>query len=461
MFSKQAPLVARTRAEGKYPATHPPASNLDAVPPSKKWSILLRKHGPFLLIVCLAFFLMSINLTQPWVSENEDNGLAFSSIAVNYIRFGLGPSKGQNLADLETLNAHSPLSIPGIPASQEFHYLLTGPVHPYVYPDHPPLFGLTIAGALLVLGFHFWVVRLVPLLFSLATLILFYVLMNMLFDSGIALFASFLYATFPMLAYFGRDVAHEAPTLFCATALLIGYVRWKSVPEQRRWLVLMAAATVIGGFYGWPMYYFAFIVFGVDWITSRRFDKALALATLVPAILTFGVVIAQIYWALGGTLTPLIHVFTERSGGSGYAAGPNNIQSWVVSIIHKNILGYVRWTLIVLPLSILFIALRARTEGWSLRLTIMVMTFLFGLSHILIFHGGAYFHIYWQFYFLPFYAMTIGWAATRFVREGLRWPKVRIATLLAWALCIFVINWPTIQILYSSRSGVFVLPFGL
>ena len=461
MSSEQSPLVDRTRAEGKHTASHPPVTKLEVAPSSQKWSALLRKHVPFLLILCLAFFLLSINLTQPWVSENEDNGLAFSSIAVNYIRFGLGSSKGQNVADLETLNAHSPLSIAGVPSSQEFHYLLTGPVHPYVYADHPPLLGLTIAGALVVFGYHFWVVRMVPLAYSLATLILFYVLMNMLFDRGIALFASFLYATFPMMAYFGRDVAHEAPTLFWATVMLIGYVRWKSVPQQRRWLVLIVASLVIGGFYGWPMFYFAFIVFGIDWITSKRFSKALALATLVPAVLTFAVVIAQIFWALGDTLAPLILVFSERSVSNQYAAGPDNIKSWVVAMIHHNIDGYVRWSVVALPLSLLFIALRARTEGWSLRITILVITFLFGLSHILVFHGGAYFHVYWQFYFLPFYAMTIGWAATRFVREGLRWPKARIATLLVWALCIFVLNWPTIHALYSARSGVFVLPFGL
>ncbi len=468
MSAEQSTVGAHPPAEGKNTATGLSIAKPEAAPPappSNKWLALPRKHGLFLLIACLALFLMSINLTQPWGSANEDNGFAFSSIGVNYIRFGFGPGKGQNLADAEALNGNGPVSIPGVPPSQEFQYLLTGPVHPYVYADHPPLFGLTVAGALELFGYDFWVVRLVPLAYSLATLFLFYVLMIYLFDRGTAQIASFLYATFPMMAYFGRNVAHEAPTLFWATVLLIGYVRWRSTQKPRRWLLLIATAIVIGGLYGWPMYYFAFILFGIDWLATRHFDRTLALATLVPAVLTFGLVFAQIFWALGGRLQPIIDVFLLRSVANGYAPGPNttpnNIISWLVRMAHNNRDGFSLWSTLALPFVLFFVAKRAKIEGWSLRVRILVITFLFGLSHILIFHGGAYFHIYWQFYFLPFYAMSIGWAGTSLIREHIPSAKLRAATLLYCAICILYLSWPFIRSLYTYRTGVLVLPFGL
>lgn len=95
-----------------------------------------RRHVPFALTLVLAFFLLTINVATPWHSVYEDNGLAFEAIAINHIRFGLGVTKGESLADAEALNARSPKSIAGVPDSQQFQYLLTGPVHPFFYQNH-------------------------------------------------------------------------------------------------------------------------------------------------------------------------------------------------------------------------------------------------------------------------------------------------------------------------------------
>ena len=80
----------------------------------------LWQHGFFLFVVLLALFFLTINVAQPWVSAHEDNGLAFSSIAVNDLRYGLGVTKGQSLADHEALNPETPLSIPGVPQARNF-----------------------------------------------------------------------------------------------------------------------------------------------------------------------------------------------------------------------------------------------------------------------------------------------------------------------------------------------------
>ncbi len=428
------------------------------------WTGLLRRHVPFLLILLLATGLLTINFNQAWVSIHEDNGLAFSAIAINHLRFGLGVTKGQSLADSEAFFDTAPTTgAKAIPPNQFFHYLLTAPVHPFFYPDHPPLLGLTIAGAFLIFGEDFWVVRLVPIVYSLATLVLFYWLMRSLFDLGIARFASFLYATFPMMAYYGRDVAHEAPTLFWAMLLLTGYFRWQRSP-QRRWLLVMGAAVVIGEAYGWPLCYFAGILFAVDWLAARRPDWRLALATICPALVMLGLLFAHIAWALGGTIQPVIDKFFYRTGDMLPDGTPITLTSWLSHIAQGNLQGYGLLSPVLLLGAAIVVARRLRAEGWSLRLRWLCITLLFGLSHVLLFRNGAYFHAYWQFYLLPFYASCLGWAIVTAVRarlNGVQRRYWRTAALVAAGALIFAVNLPIIIGLYSSVSGVFVPPFGV
>lgn len=210
----------------------------------------LRRHLAFLGILLLATYLVTINVTTPWQSIHEDNGTLNESIAINHIRFGLGVTKGQDLLDLEAKQSFGPQHVS---EARHFAYFLKGPVHPQVYGDHPPLLGLTIAGAFLLFGFHFWVERLVPIVYALLGLLLFYHLALLLWDVVVARVAALLYATFPMFAYFGRDVSHEAPVMCWALLLLVSYLHWRATPRVI-WAALMVAAITIGGGYGWPLF---------------------------------------------------------------------------------------------------------------------------------------------------------------------------------------------------------------
>jgi 4-amino-4-deoxy-L-arabinose transferase-like glycosyltransferase len=410
---------------------------------------------PLIILLGLAFYLMSINFGQPWVSIHEDNGLVFMSSAINNMRFGLSYTKGETIVDTETLNADSPLSIPNVPASQEFSYLLTGPIHPYIYPNHPPLLSLTVTASLLTFGFHFWAVRLVPLAFSLGAIILFYFLVGYLFDYGVAAFSTFLLISFPMMAYFGRNVGFEAAVTFWLLVILMGYAHWKRTGE-RRWLAIIGFGVAIGTLYDWPMVFFAVILFAVDALPFRRINGRLALVTLVPAFVTSILVLAQDFWALNYTLAPLVSILTLRSGGTGYGEAHISIITWFTQVMSWNAEGYGSWSQFVLPLAALFVVAQASQEGASLRVRLILIMFLCGLSNVLAFREGAFIHAYWQQYFLPFYAVTIGWAAVEAARRLVSNYWLRWIPLCAAAVFILAANMPTIVSLYSSRSGVFV-----
>jgi 4-amino-4-deoxy-L-arabinose transferase-like glycosyltransferase len=420
----------------------------------------LLQHLPLLLILAMTLLLMTINFTQPWVSAHEDNGLAFSSAAINNLRYGLGPAKGLYLVDQEGLTATQNLNIPGVPISQEFSFLDHGPTHPYIYPNHPPLLGWAVTASLVVFGFHFWAVRLVPLVFSLGTIILFYFLMIRIFNTVMARLAAFLMGTFPMMAYFGRNVCFEALVLFFTITLLTGYVYWSRTSE-RRWLVLMACSVVLGLISDWPMFFFAFIVFGIHWLAVKRFSVPLLTATIVPAVLTFGALFGEIAWALNGNLQPLKDVFLIRSGSTGYGGAPVSIFHWLYRIASFNAEGFGAWSQILLPLAIFFVYMRANREGMSMPVRLVIMTFLFGVSNVLAFREGAYEHAYWQQYFLPFYAMIFAWAFSGLVEKYVSNRRLQVLSYIGAGIAVLLLNWPTIVMLYSSRSGVFVPPLNL
>ena len=331
---------------------------------------------------------------------------------------------------------------------------MTGPTHSYFYCDHPPLLGLTIAGALEVFGLDFWVVRLVPLLYSLAALIVFYGLALALVDRGVARFASLLFVSFPMFAYFGRDVAHEAPVLFWTLLLVTGYVHWKR-SSQTRWLWLMGVSIIIGEGYDWPLFYFAFLLFLVEWVASRRFNLRLALAVLAPALLALLLIFAQIIWVLDGHLGGLLITFLGRSSGNNYQGQPFGIIGWFRQILLWNLQGYGLWSPVLLCCAVVLLVKRARVEGWSLWLRVLTMLLLFGLSHIILFRNGAFFHSYWQFYLLPFYALCCGYAAVTFARRCKTTSRRALVLAGIGTVCV-LLNLPIIIGLYTTISGVFV-----
>ncbi|HKD77409.1 MAG TPA: glycosyltransferase family 39 protein [Ktedonobacterales bacterium] len=419
----------------------------------RSWLAFARRHLPFALILLLATYLITINMTTPWQSMHEDNGTLNESIALNHLRYGLGVTKGQDLLDLEAKQSFGPQ---GVSEAQHFAYFFKGPVHPQVYGDHPPLLGLTIALSFVVFGFHFWAERLVPILYALAGMILFYTLVRRYFDIGIARFAAFLYATYPMMAYFGRNVSHESPTLFWALVLLTGYFRWRERGERRRWwAALMVVAVVAGGCYGWPLFYFSFLLFGIDWLAHRHADRKLALLTLLPAVIMFVLVIAQIDWALGGTLHSLIGMFLHRfGGGSADISGPLSAIGWFNQVTVWNAEGFGLWSQLALPFVVFFLARRFEAERWSPRMILVALLTAWGISHVLIFRDGAYVHAYWQFYLLPFYALGPAWLCVTMARQHLHLPATRALALSMAGGVAMCLGLASIIALYSTGYHV-------
>lgn len=437
------------------------AARLMSISPGRSWVRAAVTHIPFAVIFVLAVALLTIHVNTPWSTVHEDNGLVFEVAAINHIRFGLGFTKGQDFFDTSVepwTHATGSFDPKGVSSAAEFQYFLTGPTHPILYGDHPPLLGLTIAGSLLVFGYHFWAVRLVPIVFTLGALVLFYRLMLLLFNTRTAAFASALFITFPIAAYYGRDVAHEAPTLCCEIGMALCYALWRRGGDAR-WLWGVAGCVALGMAYGWPMLFFAWLLPALDFLATRRLNWRLALATAVTVTLTFGLVLAQIAWAAGGSLSGLTGMFFIRSSSSVPALKAAGVLGWIKKVIIFNVHDFGKWTAFALLAALIFLGWRLLREGLSLRLQITALFALGGLAHIIVFREGSFIHDYWQFYLIPFYALALGWSGVELVqwlisRVGMKQSRDAIVmqsmTLAGLAVVAFELAWPWIYHLQTN-----------
>ncbi len=425
--------------------------------------------APFAFVLLLAVFLLTLNINTDWHTSHEDNGLVFENAAINHIRFGLGYTKGQDFFDTTvTPPVYAPESIHpvGVSSGQEFAFFLTGPTHPMLYGHHPPLLALTVALSLLTFGYHFWAVRLVPIIFTLLALLLFYGLFCVLFNRRVATFASLLFISFPIAAYYGRDVAHEAPTLACEIGMALCYALWRR-SGRNGWLLGVAGCVAVGMAYGWPMLFFAWLLAGLDALAARRLRWRVALTTAGVATLVFGLVVAQIAWAGDGSLDTLRLVFSQRAVGASLGAGSFSVSTWFQTVFTHNMYDFGPWTWLGLPAAGAYLWYRYRAEGLSLRLQVIALFGLGGLAHILIFHQGAYVHDYWQFYLIPFYAATLGWGSVALAqrlavsfwdehtRHAARRQRIFVASsLVAFAALALALSAPITYQLYAGYTAV-------
>ncbi len=449
-----------------------PARNQESPPWAKH---TLARHMPFALVFLLAIILLTINVASPWHSIHEDNGLGIENAAINHIRFGLNFTKGQDYLDTSIqppVYLADGIEPQGVASAQEFQYFRTATVEPRLYGHHPPLLGLTVAVSLLTFGYHFWAVRLVPIVFTLLALLAFYRLMTLLFETRTATFASALFITFPIAAYYGRDVAHEAPTLCCELGMALCYVLYRRSGRDG-WLAGLAACVVAGVAFDWPMVYFAWILFALDAVSSRHGRWRVALVTVGASTLMFALVVLQIAWADNWSLSTLRDGFLMRT-----AAEP--ALAWLKEILRHNLLDFGLWTWLTVPFGVLFlwrryqrggmaplrhVRWRLRRSGLPLRGRIIALFALGGLAHILLFRDGAFVHDYWQFYLIPFYGSVLGWGGVLLSRHLAAHPimlrgrlsAISCATrqnllLITFVMLALAMSAPVISYLYTTNS---------
>jgi hypothetical protein len=194
-----------------------------------------RPSGWLWLILAYGAAIRAFNLTEPWGRHLVGiDGAWHSIIGRNLLRHGFFATHG------------APVLNPGLSVPGEWTYYL----------HHPPLLDWIVALSFRIFGIHEWSARLVPLVFSLGTIVLTYRLVSRLFAAAqpptlIPLTAAFFMATIPMSAIYGMHVDyHGAIVLGFALAAITAYERL--IGTGRPTAALIAMVTLCAD---WPGFY--------------------------------------------------------------------------------------------------------------------------------------------------------------------------------------------------------------
>jgi hypothetical protein len=198
---------------------------------SKVWVL-----GLFVALAVLSWSLFH-GFTGPWTTVIDFTGAQWSQSAYNTLRAGLRATGG-------------------VPS----WYFGPLPIPPSgYYTHHPPLLSLMLTGMFALFGEKEWVARLLPITFSLASVVLLWALVKECAGRRAAAFSALLFAATPMELIYGRMVNFEPINLAWMLGGLLCLRRWEQTGKPH-WRNLMIIAFVLTLCTAWLGYIFVLVV---------------------------------------------------------------------------------------------------------------------------------------------------------------------------------------------------------
>jgi len=272
-----------------------------------------------------------------------------------------------------------------------------------VYTHHPPLVPLLVWLGFAATGTSGeWVARLVPITFSLGTLVLLFLLVRRLWGERVALLASFFYALLPYATYFANDVCYETGTQFFFLLVVYFYIRY--MESQSPWpFVAMCAGLVLGALNDWPAF-FTVPILGLHWLfwfPGRRRLYCLWYPALAAALA--GIIFWFIARAEGTWLIPQITGLFRPGGQSAHT--PAEVSYTAAQWFRIVVMGYMRyyvvWPVLALALMWGLGRLRAGRRPLTTADAVLLILLSFGALYVALGRSWAYSHPYWATVLLP------------------------------------------------------------
>jgi 4-amino-4-deoxy-L-arabinose transferase-like glycosyltransferase len=356
-------------------------------------------------ILVLASFLLSINISKPFIGQHDWNGVVYGQQAKNFYRYGFIP-----------LKFGATMATPDVPAESRIFQIHYSPALPMLISFSYRSFGVSERST-----------RLVPVVASLASVLLVMLLGRESISFRAGIMAGILMAVTPMFIYYGKNPVHEVVLLPLALLSFYSYQRFLKTNRDKWWKILLLS--LIGAMLtGWSGYYATGLIF-THGILLRRNEKIRFLQLPLTAA-----TLLVIFFFHSKILNPqatgdLQNIFLARLGGASVGLMDFLIKEfrysinlftitllllsmiWVFStipgILRKSLLFLRKQESTVIPAKAgIYSDIDSESMSGMTRSVILLLLGIFGIAHVLIFRQAGYYHEYLLFPLLPFVALA-------------------------------------------------------
>lgn len=347
----------------------------------------IKKYYPFFLILIFATIILSTNLNKPFVGHHDWNSAWYSHIARNFVKYGFLQTKFGSVMNLENT------------APENFQFST----------HYPPVLPIALALSFKIFGIHEWSARLVPILFSLGTIAVIYVLGLKFFNKKTAILASIFSTLMPIVIYFGKMPVQEILTIAPVLASIIFYFDFFQKPNRRN-LIKVIASLVASHLINWPGYYVTPLFF-LHLILFSHHKKKLLFASIFPMVSLCMFTLHTLHLLiltndpLGGGM---IKILLFRLNLSEKPLDYSNL-GYLNSQFHLVLTYFTKPIVFFSVITIVWILLNFKKWTSSTQIQLLIILGIFGITHNLVFRNMGFIHDYMIIYMWPFFALSGAW----------------------------------------------------
>lgn len=395
----------------------------------------LNSHKYLLLILIFAACLLTIYIDRPFIGHHEYNGVVYSTIARNFNRYGI---INTSFAQIENQDKASP---------KEFYFMT----------HHPPILTVLLSISFGIFGEGEKAARLVPVIFSLATLILIYALTRQYFDKKTAILAAALACVTPMFIFYGKLPVQEVLGLPLILLSIFLYFRYIKRPSRNRYLLLLGSI-VIGNFTSWPAYYLG-AAFALHYLFFGKPKNKYLIAISFPflCITTFAVYIFNLYIITGNTFGGNLNGALLQRLNVQQLGQPASLRDLTILQIRWLNAYYGKILIGISTITALSLAFKTKRFYKQEKYQLLIILLFMGVAHIVIFRGVAQYHDYFLIYLLPFIVITASTGIITFLNFLKLKPTALTLCAVLLVILIAISTLPFTKALINSnefREGV-------
>jgi len=333
-----------------------------------------------IIILALAFFLLSFKIDRAFCGHHDWNGVVYGNIARNYLRYGFLKTKFGEVTDYGTV------------ASQDFHY----------HTNHPVLFPILLAIFFKFFGISEWSARIFAILFSISSLYIFDLIAKRIYRLNYSYFYILLGIFTPLFLYYGKMPVYEPVISLFILLTIYFYFIWRK-NQENKYFFLICLNLFLAQMVEWPGFYLSFILF-LHYLLfpSRKKSRFFGLWWLGLALFSFLLIVFHQYILTGEWHGNLARILTFRLGG-GKAGQPFTFWQFIRLELARSRVFLTSPLLFLTFLWVIgYILTLIRKKRISSQKHFVFLFLLFGALHIIIFPNVAWYHDYMLYYlFFP------------------------------------------------------------